>query len=383
MPRPRRPGLTTTCTASLRLTFFITSLLLAFTINGAAQNTPSQSASSQIKSETERLQQSLKERPIANSDLANISKMVEGSLKASRDALVAGRLYVSLESLVRAADLLHGAQAVDEKSAAINNQMTAFEAEWGKASLQLASLDEKAKARNWSKSRAAVRALSEAAQARTIPLMEGSRGFATATKPNDGLLYMGEAQGQAEFASFLFGLNLPLTRSPIPLRSYLPELQRLQARTNAAFQPPKSIELHDRFIALNSTIKLADELDASKSYAGALYEYLEATRHYAMLDAVAPDAAKQAQLKEAIAEAHKNLAASKRDDSIAEIFIERAQSQIAHGDGSAPSADELRSAQVIVEQVLPAYFDALKPAGPLQRAPGKTVDVTLVRWPYT
>lgn len=380
--------MTTTRTASLRQTLFIPSLLLAFTINGAAQNTvaqsaSSQSASSQIKSEAERLQQSLKKKPIANPDLAGIGKMVDNSLKASADALEAGRLYVSLESLVRATDLLHGARAVDEKSAAINNQMTAFEAEWGKASFQLTSLVEKAKARNWARSRAAVRALSEAAQARTIPLMEGSRGFATATKPNDGLLYMGEAQGQAEFSSFLFGLNLPLTRSPIPLRSYLPELQRLQARTNGAFQPPKSIDLHDRFIALNSTIKLADELDASKSYAGALYEYLEATRHYGMLDAVAPDAAKHARLKEAIAEAQKKLAASKQDDSIAEIFMERAQSQIAHPDGSAPSADELRSAQVIMEQVLPAYLDALKPAGPLQRASGKTLDVTLVRWPYT
>jgi murein L,D-transpeptidase YcbB/YkuD len=380
--------LTTTRTASLRLTFFITSLLLAFTLGGAAQDAASQSVSSQsvssqIKSETERLQQSLKEKPIANRDLPNIGKMVDGSLKASREALSAGQIYVSLESLGRATDLFHGARAMDEKAEAVKSGLPAFEAEWGKASRELAALDEKARKRDWSRSRAAVRALAEAAQAKTIPLMEGSRGFATATAPKDGLLYMGQAQGEAAFSSFLFSLQLPRAGSSIPLRSYLPELQRLQEKTNAAFQPPKSIELHDRFIALNSTLKLAGELDASKSYAGALYEYLEASRHYGMLEAVAPDAAKLTQLKAMIAEQQKKLAASKRDDSIAQIFVERAQSWLAHADGSASSADELRSAQVIVEQVLPAYYAALKPAAPVQRASSKTVDITLVRWPYT
>jgi hypothetical protein len=102
-----------------------------------------------------------------------------------------------------------------------------------------------------------------------------------------------------------------------------------------------------------------------------------------MLEAVAPDAAKLTQLKAMIAEQQKKLAASKRDDSIAQIFVERAQSWLAHADGSASSADELRSAQVIVEQVLPAYYAALKPAAPVQRASSKTVDITLVRWPYT
>ena len=75
--------------------------------------------------------------------------------------------------------------------------------------------------------------------------------------------------------------------------SILPELLALQQKANAAFQPPRSIDLHPRFIALNSTIKLARELDASKSYAGALYQYLEAARHYGMLFMPSVDAAQQ------------------------------------------------------------------------------------------
>jgi hypothetical protein len=160
-------------------------------------------------------------------------------------------------------------------------------------------------------------------------------------------------------------------------------LQVLQRKTNAAFQPPQSIDLHSRFIALNSQLKLAQELDATRFYAGALYAYMEATRHYGMLREPPLDATKQAALKQELAAERKKLAASSGDNSLALLFLERAESRTAHPDGSAPPADEWRGARVILDQVLPAYYAALKPAAPLERASGKTVDITLVRWPYT
>jgi hypothetical protein len=80
---------------------------------------------------------------------------------------------------------------------------------------------------------------------------------------------------------------------------------------------------------------------------------------------------------------HTKLNASKQDDSIVQLFLERAEFQIAHPDGSAPSADEWRSAWVILDQVLPAYAAAQKQAALRQQASGKTIDLVLVRWPYT
>ena len=157
----------------------------------------------------------------------------------------------------------------------------------------MASLDQSVKDTNWNHLPVVVQALAQSAEGRTQPLLEGGRGFATSTAPKDGLFYLGQAQGEAEFAKFCAGLNLSRQGSSLPLRSMLPELQALQEKTNAAFQPPRSIDLHSRFIALNSTIKLADELDASRSYAGSLYQYLEAVRHYGMLS-VAPLDAPQA-----------------------------------------------------------------------------------------
>lgn len=265
----------------------------------------------------------------------------------------------------------------------MKSSLPAFESEWRKVSLDLTALGREAGEKNWNNAPVAIRALSEAAQGKTQPLLEGGRGFATSTQPKDGLFYLGEAKGEAEFANFCASLNLPPKTTAFPLRSLLAELRNLQEKTNAAFQPPRSIELHPRFIALNSTLKLAQELDAARFYAGSLYQYLEAVRHYGMLDAVQLDAAKQSALKDAVVVQRKKFDASQRDDSIAQLFLERAESQISHADGSAPSADDWQSAQVIVDRVLPAYFAAMKPASPLRQASNKTIDITLVRWPYT
>jgi hypothetical protein len=351
--------------------------------NVSTKNASSNDVSSQIKAEIERLQRSLKDKPITNADMPELGSMIAGPLKDANAAVAAGHLYLALERLGQAEDLLQAARFIDEKAEAIKDSLPAFESEWGKASLQLTALDKSARQRDWKQTTAAVRAISEAAQGRTLPLLEGGRGFASATKPKDGLLYMGEAQGQAAFAAFVAKLNSPRKGTPFPLRSVLPELQALQEKTNAAFQPPRSVDMHPRFIALNSALKFARELDSSKAYAGALYQYLEAVRHYGMLNPAVPDAAKQAALRNTVADEIKKTGAAKRDDSIAQIFLERADGWLNKPDHAATSDDEWRAVRIVVEEVLPAYTAALKPAAPLQQHVGRTATLTLVRWPYT
>jgi hypothetical protein len=342
-----------------------------------------QDAAKQIQLEAERLQQSLKQKPISSPDLPKIDVLIGDSLQAALAAQSSGRLYLSLEQLNQVLDLLQGARTLVGKAEVVKSGLPAYEAEWDKASLRLNALDGKSRERDWDDLPAAIQALSETAQARTLPLLEGGRGFAVSTQPKDGLFYLGQAEGEAEFAAFCASLRLPRKGEPYPLRSFLSELTRLQQKTNAAFQPPRSIELHSRFIALNSTLKLAQELDASKFYAAALYQYLEAVRHYGMLDAAPLDASQKSALKRALAPTRKKLKASSSDDSIAQLFLERAESQIGPAYGSAPSADDWRSAKVILDQVLPAYYAAEKPPAALAQVPGETVNLTLVRWPYT
>jgi hypothetical protein len=360
------------------ITLFLSGLLLIANLKASAQN-----AAAQTKAEIERLHQSLKQKPIANPDIAEMNSEIEGNLTGAASALAAGRLYLGLEGLGRAEDHMHGARILDAKADEIKDSLPAFESEWNKVSVQLTALDKSARGRDWSHTTAGIRAISEAAQGRAIPLLEGGRGFATATKPKDGLFYVGQAQGETAFAEFVSTLNIPRKAAPAPLRSLLPELEALQEKTNAAFQPPRSIDMHPRFIALNSTIKAARELDSSKAYAGALYQYLEAVRHFGMLDPAVPDAAKQASLRTALAGELKKVSAAKRDDSILQIFLERGEGWLNKPDNAAPSPDEWRATQVVLQQVVPAYYAALKPAAPLQQRAARAATLTLVRWPYT
>lgn len=367
------------CAASLSIALPLLLLLAA----GSAQQASAQEAPSQIKTEIERLQQSLKDKPIADPGMPELGSDIAASLNSANAALTAGHLYLSLIQLGSAADLLQGTRCVIEKGATVQDSLPAFETEWSKASVQLAALNKTIQTKDWSHAPAGIRALAEAAQGRSIPLLEGGRGFATATKPKDGLFYLGQAQGEAEFAAFASRLNLPRKAASIPLRSLLPELEALQEKTNAVFQPPRSIDMHPRFIALNSAIKFARELDSSKAYAGALYEYLDAVRHYGMLDPTAPDTAKQAELRSSVADQIKKIFASKRDDSIAQIFLERASGWLNKPDGAATAPDEWRSVRVILEEVMPAYYATLKPSAPMEQHAARTATLTLVRWPYT
>ena len=365
----------------MRLALLSATLMTATTARAVQQD--SNDASRQIKAEIERLQTSLKANPIKAPELNEVNTMAQDALKNSGTALAAGNLFTSLESLGSAENVVQAARTIEEKVDAMQSGMPAFETEWKKASVELTALGEQARARSWRNKPSALQALAEASQGRALPLLDGARGFAIANGPKDGLFYLGNAKGEAETARFIATLNLASKKGGIPLRSMLPELEALQEKTNAAFQPPRSIEMHPRFIALNSTLKFARELDSSKSYAGALYQYLEAVRHFGMLDPAVPEADKQPALRARVAEERKRLATGRRDDSIAEIFLQRASQFLNKPDGAAPSNDEWRAVRVILEQVLPAYNEALKPAAPLPQRAGKTATLTLVRWPYT
>jgi len=328
-------------------------LAISLSLPGFAQD-----SAVKIRAEIQRVRKALEARPWAGTDFASMQSSVEGQLKAAEAALEAGRFYASLEKTGQAAELVGGVQEAMEKAGGVKDSLPAFEAEWGKVSQGLSGLERELKATNWSDSPLALRAMSETELVKTTPMLEGGRGFATSTRASDGLFYLGHAQAMAEFSRFCAALKMPRKGRALPLRSLLPELQALQEKTNAAFQPPRSIEQHPRFIALNGTLKLARELDAAKYYAGSLYQYLEAVRIYALLDPVASNA-DAAALRRRVDE-------SPEDTSIAQIFLERTELDPA-----------------IAARVVDAFFAVRNPAAPIKALPGKTVELTLVRWPYT
>jgi hypothetical protein len=325
----------------------------------------------------------LKDKPLSSPDIPNASTTINNGLNEVIQAQSEGKLYPSLEKLGQMTDFLYGVRALTDKADAVKSGLPAYEEVWEKTSSNVTAIDRQANDKSWDTVGVVIRALSETAQNQTVPLMEGARGFAISNKPKDGLFNLGEAEGQAQFAAFCSTLNFPRKGTAYPLRTLLPEIENLQEQATAAFKPPRSIDLHTLFMSLNSAIKQARELDATKHYAGALFQYLYGVGYYGMLDTPVLDVSQQSTVKSALTAARQKLDASPRDESIAQFFLEKAESQIAHVDGSAPAADEWRMAKVVVDQVLPTYFAMDKPLAARERASGKTVDITLVRWPYT
>lgn len=341
---------------------YLPGILLAAVCLAAAPD-----AGRQIRDEIQRLERSLEARPITDPRLKDMAPQVSSTLKSATAALDLGRSWLALERLGQAAGMLEGLRAAGGDGAG-------FEQAWKDANTRVAAIAREIRGAGRD-APAAVKAIRETSLARTGPLLEGARGFAVATGPADGLFYLGQATGEAEFAKFSAGIKAAREGRAWNARSMLPELVALQEKANAAFKPPKSIDLHPRFISLNSALKLARELDAAKSYHGALYQYLEAVRQYGMLDQAPIAEADRPRVRESL---KGGKGRSGHDDSIANLFVERG---LAWAESGQP--DEWRAVAVIGSQVLPAYHAAMKGAPAAPRSSGKTVEVTLVRWPYT
>ncbi len=86
-----------------------------------------------------------------------------------------------------------------------------------------------------------------------------------------------------------------------------------------------------------------------------------------------------------IAEWRTRLRGAREDDSIAELFLERAEARLERGKAgkAKPSGDDLKNVAAVVERVLPAYLAVQKPASLENQRASQPITVTLVRWPYT
>ena len=353
-------------------------------------NASGQGAAARIKSQIGQLRQEMDSKPASRQEWREAQPEISESLRRADDDVRAGRIYVSLEELAAAWGSLRGTEGATQKPEEdlLKDGQPGVQAELQKMQIELTAFEKQATQKNWDAVPVAVRALAEKAMSQSLSLLEGGHGFAiltdvekTALSENyaGALYYAGEAKGQAEFSAFCNTLDLRGKTSVFPLRSTLPELQQLQARVMAAYRPPSSVEHHAEFIRLNATLKLAAELDAAELYAGALYQYLDATQQFALFDATIPGAAGQSRLRNTLHKMSKDLGASQQDYSIAQLFLERAEAWLTRS----PNAGGWINTEAIVEQVLPAYFAVLKMTPQSEHQAPAEVTVTLVRWPYT
>ena len=305
----------------------------------------------------------------------DVKPMATESLANCEAALDRGRVYLSLLELVRAERLVTAASYGDGQT----KDGAGFENQWKDERAKLATFTSRSPG-TW-KAPLAARALEEAARGQVMPTVNAAKAYAPVTEVKYGFFYMGDAQALADFSRTVREMQFAEVPSAPRVGSIAPELRELQQKANAAFKPPLSRDKHSQFIRLNSTLKVAEELDGARLYAGSWYEYLMAVVQYSTLKAQPIDATKQNALRERIAAELKKPAPSGVDDSLRRLFLEQAEAAVVKAPAS---AEDLGRASAIVDEVLPAYAELVSGA---KKAPTKKATqlatVTLVRWPYT
>lgn len=259
--------------------------------------------------------------------------------------------------------------------------LDAFLVKWRSADKELAESEKRVRASGWNKTPAAGRALAEADLGRVRTLFNSARAFSGISGAETGLYYLGTATASLESAVFTKSLALPASAAP-RARSIAPEIQVLQNKILAAYQPPRSIDHHPDFIRLNAALKFAGELDSAKSYYGAQYQYIEALRMFALLTTESdPPSIDKLRADESGAAAR--IKAKDADHSIAELLLEKAQYRLTKAEADPKDIESRRSAHAILSAAIPAYFAVLESPVAPTLVVGRVATVTLVRWPYT
>jgi hypothetical protein len=307
-----------------------------------------------------------------------VKQATEPMLNGARDALKNGRRLLALQRLGSARMYLAAQKYVDDFPADKRNDEAAFEADWTRmAGVLKADLGTIPPGAMVGVRPAAARAMAEAALPQVKGYYDSSLEYGRNTRAGTGIFYIGTAKAQRDFASLCRSLS-PRDGPPAPpLRSLGPELDRLEKSLLDAYHPPASIDRHSEFIGASATLNEARQLDAAGLRYGTLHRYLQAAMRTAPLvpgPARLDDAAVRTRLEEFAG----RLSSGNVDHSIARLWLETAQSDLAAAGDKVPN-----SAAAIAGDILPRYFAALTPAALEPAPPPAAVTVTLVRWPYT
>jgi hypothetical protein len=194
-----------------------------------------------------------------------------------------------------------------------------------------------------------IAAIADASEARGPATYRASLPYAEDAGVDAGLYYLGESQSVGKFAEFCRSLSIPAPQPAVPLRSIAVELAAREREAAAEYERADAAGRR-AFISVNVALKLARELDARGQYAGALLEYLLATRDLGLATSPSLEAARVADRLTSVRGA---LGAG--DQTIAELFIQMAQAYTER-DGPPGAA----GAAIIVDRVIPAYREVLK-----------------------
>jgi hypothetical protein len=301
-----------------------------------------QTASEQIRGEGARLRRLLAALKLSDNETFSLT----AQLNLIDEAAQSGNLYFGINVLQRGWVELNTNEYAKSKAEVEKQGLAAFESEWLRVGQEL-----DAKRRQLvpnARVPAAVQALIESSLTQVQPYYQSGRLYGRNTTIGAGLYYIGRAPANLDFALFCQRLKFPQSKAAPRLRSLDEQLEALESAAIKGFQDPANESKQSTFIQINSTLKMARELNAEKRYAGALKCYLDALLELRAVNATVPDLEARESLKKEAAGFRDRLVAAKSDQSIGVLYAEMAL--------AAKSDAGLRRAAVIVAQILPGYL---------------------------
>lgn len=273
-------------------------------------------------------------------------------ISVAKSTLKSGYLYLSLYRL-RPCLLERDTQRYLQAKAGIEKGgLDAFEAEWRRLGSELDEREKLLDGSQTQRSVALIQALVESSKIQIRPYYRSGRLYGLNTTIPDGLYYLGLAPANLDFALLCQQLQIVRTKPSIKLRPLNPELAQIETETLESYKRGGAGKLQPGYNLVNSTLKLASELNAQAMYAGALQTYLEASLDLGLIAAPEVTANEVSQLRVRNQSLERRLKDTAADHSIGILYWEMAQSAL---DQAANEVD-LKRAAVIIQDVLPRYF---------------------------
>ncbi|HVG34036.1 MAG TPA: hypothetical protein VM911_13185 [Pyrinomonadaceae bacterium] len=337
----------------------------------------------QIAAQADQLESILKAAPASEQVTYDLQR-----LERARSALKSGYLYASLYYLQTVMAHAAGRQYVESKKELEKAGFDAFEKEWQLLGPQLSQEEKGLTEARLNALPAAVRALVQTAQEQSRSYYQAGRLYARETTVPYGLHYIGEAKGLLAFANWGAGLRFPQSPS---WKGASPdsEISELEKEILKSYQRPDATKQQELFNEINSQLNFAQILTRKGKSVAALQTYLEASRLYSLLDPPNVQPSDSGKFQEQARAVKARLDAGQLDQSVGRMYWEIVQLKLDAADDNKLAETDARQVSIILDKVLPRYFqylgnnNAAATAPPAAATAHAKVKVTLVRWPYT
>jgi hypothetical protein len=330
---------------------FVATLLLILATSFTCQ---AQDAAKQLVTVTNEIERKLSTPKITD----DLNKQCTSDVVAAHNALKLGHLFLSLYTIRTCYVELESLSYAASKADVAAKGAEAFEQEWRQSAATLNDKEQKLPRVGLRQVPAVAIALADASQIQVNSYYQSGRLIALKSNIAEGLLQLGRATANLDFAIFCHGLHFPAPKSTMEFRSVAPELKKLGTAALRTYKSADAGTTQAEFIGLKSNLEVAGELNAASKFEGALFKYLESQLYFGLIITSAEKQDLQ-HLRERSREMGKLLTAGKNDNSIALFFWQMAEMSL-NPQGSEPTQDQIKRAVVILNIVLPDYFDYVK-----------------------